>query len=143
GPDAARNVISNGRPDLMNAPKLLLLALPFGWACSDPPTSSRTINASLAAVAAPEEAVLAGQLLAFASTRDQGAFQVFVMQENALRPRQLTTVPNYNARPNWSHDGRRITFTACRPTDQSCEIYVMNADGSGQTKVTDNFSTEQ
>src|SRR5437660_10625000 len=104
GSDAARNVISNGRPTSMNAPKLLLLALPFGWACSDPPTSSRTIDASLAAVAAPEEGAIAGQLLAFASTRDQGALQVVVMQKNRLRPQHLTTVPNYHAPPNWSAD---------------------------------------
>jgi len=55
---------------------------------------------------------------------------------------QLTNAPRYNARPNWSHDGRRITFTADRVTDFSSEIYVMNADGSGQTKLTNNFSAD-
>jgi Tol biopolymer transport system component len=71
-----------------------------------------------------------------------GNFNVFVMGASGSRPTQLTDVPGYNARPNWSHDGRRITFTACRVTDFSCEIYVMNADGSGQTKLTDDFSAD-
>jgi len=52
-------------------------------------------------------------------------------------------VLGYNARPNWSHDGRRITFTACRATDLSCDIYVMNADGLAQTNLTHDFSTDQ
>jgi TolB protein len=55
---------------------------------------------------------------------------------------QLTDAPGYNARPDWSHDGRKITFTACRPGDFSCEIYVMNSDGSAQAKLTNNFTTE-
>src|SRR5437879_9265789 len=121
--------------------RVVPLGLVLTSACADPPTSPKALDASLTPAPALDDGVLAGQLLAFASDRDQGSFEVFVMQENGLRPRQLTTVPGYNARPNWSHDGRRITFTACRPTDQSCEIYVMNADGSGQTKLTDNFST--
>src|SRR2546429_6059538 len=122
----------------MHAPtRFLALGIAFAWACSDPATSPRTIDASLTA-----EGALAGQLLAFASTRDQDAFQVFLVQENGLRARQLTTAPNYNARPNWSHDSRPIPFPSCRPTDSSCEIYVMSADGPCPTKLTDNFSTD-
>src|SRR5438067_104011 len=70
---------------------------------------------------------LAGQVLAFASDR-LGFFNVFVMKANGSSPTPLTFMPGYNGRPNWSHDGRKITFTACRETDTSCEIYVMNAD---------------
>src|SRR5205823_6630151 len=55
-----------------------------------------------------------------------GTFNVYVMTKGGSNQAQLTDVPGYNARPNWSHDGRRITFTACRVTDFSCEIYVMN-----------------
>ncbi len=71
-----------------------------------------------------------------------GTFNVYVMTTRGLAQTQLTDVPGYNARPNWSHDGRRITFTACRVTDFSCEVYVMNADGSGQTKLTNDFSAD-
>ena len=71
-----------------------------------------------------------------------GTFNVYVMTPQGLGQTQLTDVPGYNARPNWSHDGRRITFTACRVTDFSCEVYVMNADGSGQTKLTNDFTAD-
>ena len=71
-----------------------------------------------------------------------GTFNVYAMTQRGAAQTQLTDAPGYSARPNWSHDGRRITFTACRPTDFSCEIYVMNADGSGQTKLTNDFSAD-
>ena len=37
--------------------------------------------------------------------------------------------------PSWSPDGGRIAFDSLR--DGNGEIYVMNADGSGQTRLTD------
>ncbi|HWL33483.1 MAG TPA: hypothetical protein VNP89_07750, partial [Gaiellaceae bacterium] len=36
--------------------------------------------------------------------------------------------------PDFSPDGRRIVFTSNR--DQQAEIYVMNANGSGQNRLT-------
>jgi Tol biopolymer transport system component len=69
-------------------------------------------------------------------------WDIFTMTKNGSKQTQLTNIPTYNARPNWSHDGRRITFTACRVTDFSCDIYVMNADGSGQTNLTHDFSAD-
>ena len=112
--------------------------------CAEQPLapSEHLPDPSLAAALAPTD-VLAGQLIAFASDRDGTGFQVLLMQANGTKQTQLTHVPGYNARPNWSHDGRRITFTACRPTDFSCDIYVMNADGSAQTNLTHDFSTDQ
>ena len=119
----------------------LLLILPLFIACSTAPVGpdETSFNLSFDTEGGLDEAVLAGQLLAFGSDR-AGFFNVFVIQGNGSKQTQLTDVPGYNARPNWSHDGRKITFTACRVTDFSCEIYVMNADGSGQTNLTNNFS---
>jgi Tol biopolymer transport system component len=37
-------------------------------------------------------------------------------------------------RPSWSPDGRRIAFVSER--DGNNEVYVMNADGSGQRNLT-------
>lgn len=39
-----------------------------------------------------------------------------------------------NMFPQWSHDGKQIVFASDRDGDP--EIYVMNADGSGQTRLT-------
>jgi TolB protein len=41
-----------------------------------------------------------------------------------------------DAEPSWSPDGTRIAFTSRR--DGNFEVYVMNADGSGQTNITNN-----
>jgi len=121
---------------------LLTLALCFGCAERSMIPSEPSLSTSFQAERGFDDGVLAGQLLTFASDR-QGFFNVFVMQENGSKQTQLTLVPDYNARPNWSHDGRKITFTACRATDVSCDIYVMNADGSAQTNLTHNLATEQ
>ena len=48
----------------------------------------------------------------------------------------LVTGPGINGSPSWSPDGRRLAFTSDR--DGNSEIYVMNADGTGQTRLTDN-----
>ena len=43
--------------------------------------------------------------------------------------RERTLTPR-GAKPSWSPDGRRIAFVSKRDGNQ--EVYVMNADGSGQ-----------
>jgi Tol biopolymer transport system component len=49
-------------------------------------------------------------------------------------PRQLTSGDFDVHRPAWSPDGRRIAFGTNR--DRNGEIYVMNADGTGQRRLT-------
>src|SRR5687768_14790058 len=38
--------------------------------------------------------------------------------------------------PAWSPDGKKIAFVSYRDADGCCEIFTMNADGSGLTQVT-------
>jgi dipeptidyl aminopeptidase/acylaminoacyl peptidase len=42
--------------------------------------------------------------------------------------------------PDWSPDGSKIVFDSYR--DGNLEIYVMNADGSSQTRLTNNAFTD-
>jgi len=42
----------------------------------------------------------------------------------------------HNLEPAWSPDGQRIAFSSNR--DGNYELYVMNADGSGQRRLTHN-----
>jgi len=67
--------------------------------------------------------------------------------------RRLTTTPGYDGGPWWSPDGKQIAYRAWHPTDSALvnyrellaqrlvrpnrmELWVMNADGSGQRQIT-------
>ncbi len=71
-----------------------------------------------------------GDKLAFA--RSSGGFQIFVINADGTGEMQLTNQGN-NERPRWSADGRLIAYSSRRGGQEA--IYVMRADGSGQTKV--------
>ncbi|HEV8116321.1 MAG TPA: hypothetical protein VGP53_08795 [Acidimicrobiales bacterium] len=49
---------------------------------------------------------------------------------------KLATAGGQPAEPSWSPDGSRIAYTIARSGEQ-CAIWVMNADGRGQTPITD------
>ncbi len=79
-----------------------------------------------------------GDKLAFA--RSAGGFQIFVANADGSNETQLTFEGN-NERPRWSPDGRFIVFSSKRGGQEA--IYVMRADGSGQTKVSRNKGLSQ
>lgn len=67
-----------------------------------------------------------------AYTRSMGGFQIFTIRADGSDDTQLTSEGN-NENPSWSPDGRFITFSSKRGNGQG--VYVMRADGSGQTRV--------
>src|SRR2546430_5587964 len=78
--------------------------------------------------------------LAFTSTGTaSGSFQIYVMSAVGSDVMPLTNTPS-NLEPSWSPDGRQIAFTSTR--DFNREIYVMNADGSAQTRLTGNSALD-
>jgi WD40 repeat protein/HYR domain-containing protein len=58
---------------------------------------------------------------------------IFVMAADGSGLTELEG-PAFDAEPSWSPDGRQIAFVSMR--DGNNEIYVMNADGSAQTRLT-------
>lgn len=62
----------------------------------------------------------------FAPDADEEAIQASLIQLTNNKADDLT--------PVWSPDGKRIAFTSTR--DGDLEIYVMNADGSNQKRLT-------
>ena len=79
-------------------------------------------------------------LIAFASDRN-GDFQIYVMNADGSGQRRLTRNATTDTEPAWSPDGTKIAFTRrCWHSndkyDTDREIYVMNADGSGQRNLT-------
>lgn len=68
-----------------------------------------------------------------------GLPQIFTMNADSSERMQITNVKDgFEGSPDWSPDGSRIVFTSQRDSDpeQVREIYVMNADGSDQTRLT-------
>lgn len=82
-----------------------------------------------------------GNKIAFSSNRD-GNFEIYLMNIDGTGPLRLTTAPSNEDQPAWSPDGSRLAFITDRyvsPSDSplpNYEIFVMNADGTGQKRVT-------
>ena len=74
--------------------------------------------------------------------------EIFIMNSDGTGQKQLTYNPDYDINPVWSLDSKKIAFVSSRKGDApsayltgesgNTEIYVMNADGTEQTKITDN-----
>jgi dipeptidyl aminopeptidase/acylaminoacyl peptidase len=79
-----------------------------------------------------------GQRIAFAGSReDHDNPQIYVMNSNdGSQMTRLTFHPtSIDAAPSWSPDGQRIAFDSDR--EGSFDIWAMNTDGSGLTRLTD------
>lgn len=82
-----------------------------------------------------------GKKIAFTSDRvDPGVNRdIFVMKAKPEgkknRPKNLTQNAADDAEPSYSPDGAKIVFTSSRDDDDG-DIYVMNSDGTGVTRLT-------
>jgi dipeptidyl aminopeptidase/acylaminoacyl peptidase len=82
-------------------------------------------------------------LLSFSSNRFGTALSgdIFTMPSFGLPQTQLTEVRADDAQSAWSPDGRRIAFKSRRNGNN--ELYVMNADGSDETRLTNSFRVSE
>ena len=92
-----------------------------------------------------------GRRIAFVSRRDDTdpsddhyIWNIYIMNADGSDVRRLTNNEASDSHLRWSPDGRRIVFESNRddpdPGDdhRTWNIYVMNADGSDQTRLTNN-----
>jgi TolB protein len=75
-----------------------------------------------------------GRKIAFTSSGGATPLDIHVVGVDGTGRVNLTESPRDDIEPAWSPDGARIAFTSNRTGRY--EIYVMNADGSGQTSLT-------
>src|SRR5437660_10072766 len=106
-----------------------------------------------------------GNRLASASDRDHAGYNsVYVMNSNGTNQTRLTfsAAPFTDEQPAWSVDGAKLAFTSTRDsiietwteTDDdgnvitkskvhsNKEVYLMNSDGSGQTRLTNTLEND-
>ena len=93
-----------------------------------------------------------GKRIAFMSYRDENN-EIYVMDADGAKPRNLTNNPDPDGHPNdeepsWSPDGAHIVFSARREghfkhnLDTTHEIYVMDADGVNEQRLTENRNND-
>ncbi|MBI1923348.1 PD40 domain-containing protein, partial [Candidatus Poribacteria bacterium] len=84
-----------------------------------------------------------GMEIVFTATPPGGNADIYVMDASGANVIQLTTdgalgqsPPLDDANPSWSPDGTKIVFSSHR--DGNYDIFVMNANGTGQMRVNNN-----
>ncbi|MCE2398966.1 MAG: PD40 domain-containing protein [Gemmatimonadetes bacterium] len=108
--------------------------LVYSASSSNPGVATASLSDTTVTVAG----VAAGNAMVTVTARDPrglAASQDFAVTVRYL-PERLTDNSADDSEPAWSPDGTRIAFDSQR--DDNYDIYVMDADGGSQTRLTDN-----
>ena len=78
-----------------------------------------------------------GRRIVFSGETDTKNIDIYVVDANGQNLRRLTTAPTYDQAPEWSPQGDRIAYVAPSRTDTGSGIFVMNANGSGIRRISE------
>ncbi len=81
-----------------------------------------------------------GAKIVFTSGRD-GDEEIYLMNSDGSNQTNLSRSPNTNdSNPSWSPDGKKIIYSSGNKGSQfsTNELWIMNSDGSGKIKITNN-----
>jgi hypothetical protein len=117
----------------------VLLALTLGgaaFATAEGPTDSTEAPAELKAATTPAESDVTLPKASKETARTQ-KMAIFAMRPDGTDVHQIAVAPGHDhvETPRWSHDGKRILFTASRGELGERDYYVVNADGSGLLRL--------
>lgn len=84
-----------------------------------------------------------GEQIAFGSTNENYCGDIYIANLNGSSSIRLTDIPGCAGSPTWSPDGNLIAFSASEKAEgdimsMGWQIYIMNKDGSGITRLTSN-----
>jgi Tol biopolymer transport system component len=77
-----------------------------------------------------------GTKIAFQSSRNGVNYQVYVMNADGSGQVNISNNSSNEKQPSWSPDGTKLAFASDRDQPGFPSIYVMNANGSNQTRLT-------
>lgn len=79
-----------------------------------------------------------GAKIVFQSFRNGVNYQVYIMNADGSGQVNISSTAANDSQPSWSPDGTKVAFASDRDQAGFSSIYVMNANGSSQTRL--NFS---
>jgi TolB protein len=85
-----------------------------------------------------------GEKIAFAAVHYRGELDIYEIDAHGTGQTNLTSTKTIiEDEPSWSPDGKQIAFTRADAGDffVDQDVYVMNADGTGRTRLANNASS--